>query len=208
MAYGSNADASDWVVRNGTVIAQTGAELYPGAGLTWGATFFTATYFMVATNNAGDSVVGGVIEGPDLSNAALVLNGQRIIARENDPVDVDGNGAFDDGYYLRTFINNNIFMTSDAVYCVVRLRSAAAALCAATDSDEGQALIRIPLTTGSGCPVCAADFNEDGGVDGGDIEAFFTAWEAGTTCGDTNQDGGVDGADIEAFFLVWEAGGC
>lgn len=55
---------------------------------------------------------------------------------------------------------------------------------------------------------CAADFNRDGGVDGGDIEAFFVAWEAGDTQADVNRDGGVDGPDIESFFLVWTAGGC
>jgi hypothetical protein len=64
--------------------------------------------------------------------------------------------------------------------------------------------IAVPST----CPPCAADFNQDGGVDGGDIEAFFSAWQAGDSCGDTNQDGGVDGADIESFFNVWSAGGC
>ena len=58
------------------------------------------------------------------------------------------------------------------------------------------------------CPPCAADFNQDGGVDGADIEGFFAAWESGAGCGDTNLDGGVDGGDIEAFFFVWEAGGC
>jgi hypothetical protein len=58
------------------------------------------------------------------------------------------------------------------------------------------------------CPPCAADFNQDGGVDGADIEGFFAAWESGAGCGDTNLDGGVDGGDIEAFFSVWEAGGC
>jgi hypothetical protein len=58
------------------------------------------------------------------------------------------------------------------------------------------------------CPRCAADFNEDGGVDGGDVESFFSAWSAGETCGDTNLDGGTDGGDVEAFFLVWSAGGC
>ncbi len=58
------------------------------------------------------------------------------------------------------------------------------------------------------CPLCAADFNSDGGVDGQDIEAFFTAWEGGTNCGDVNQDGGVDGSDIESFFAAWESGGC
>ena len=56
--------------------------------------------------------------------------------------------------------------------------------------------------------VCAADFNQDGGIDGRDIEAFFVAWEAGEPRGDVNIDGGVDGSDVEAFFLVWSAGGC
>ena len=55
---------------------------------------------------------------------------------------------------------------------------------------------------------CPADFNDDGGVDGGDVEAFFVAWEAGDEDADINADGGVDGADVEAFFLLWEAGGC
>ncbi|MCX5692057.1 MAG: PA14 domain-containing protein, partial [Planctomycetota bacterium] len=55
---------------------------------------------------------------------------------------------------------------------------------------------------------CPADFNRDGGVDGGDVEAFFTAWESSAPEADTNGDGGVDGSDVEAFFVAWEAGGC
>lgn len=58
------------------------------------------------------------------------------------------------------------------------------------------------------CPTCPADFNEDGGVDGGDVEAFFTAWEAGVNCGDVNADGGVDGADVEEFYYLWENNIC
>jgi CubicO group peptidase (beta-lactamase class C family) len=57
-------------------------------------------------------------------------------------------------------------------------------------------------------PVCVADFNRDGGVDGSDVSAFFFAWERGGDAADVNEDGGTDGADIEAFFRVWEAGGC
>jgi hypothetical protein len=53
---------------------------------------------------------------------------------------------------------------------------------------------------------CRGDFNQDGGVDGADIEAFFLAWETGGVAGDVNEDGGVDGSDIEAFFVLWEAG--
>jgi len=54
--------------------------------------------------------------------------------------------------------------------------------------------------------ICPGDFNQDGGADGLDIEAFFLAWSAGETIADANLDGGVDGADIEAFFTVWEIG--
>ncbi|MCX5688470.1 MAG: hypothetical protein NTV94_01535 [Planctomycetota bacterium] len=57
-------------------------------------------------------------------------------------------------------------------------------------------------------PVCPADFNQDGGIDGGDIESFFLAWEVGDAAADVNIDGGVDGADIESFFVAWQNGGC
>ncbi|MBS0195364.1 MAG: hypothetical protein JSR77_01265 [Planctomycetes bacterium] len=56
--------------------------------------------------------------------------------------------------------------------------------------------------------VCAADFNCDGGVDGGDIESFFTRWADGDAAADTNADGGVDGDDVRAFFEAWMRGGC
>lgn len=55
---------------------------------------------------------------------------------------------------------------------------------------------------------CPADFNQDGGVDGGDVEAFFVAWSAAEIRSDVNFDGGVDGADVEFFFSAWSAGGC
>lgn len=58
------------------------------------------------------------------------------------------------------------------------------------------------------CPTCAADFDNNGGVDGGDIGAFFAAFETGSTCADVDDNGGVDGGDLAAFFLVFEAGGC
>jgi len=51
-----------------------------------------------------------------------------------------------------------------------------------------------------------ADFNEDGGVDGSDVEAFFLAWQSSESAADFNIDGGVDGADVEAFFIAWTLG--
>lgn len=61
---------------------------------------------------------------------------------------------------------------------------------------------------GSSCPVCAADYDQNGGIDGADIGAFFADFEQGLSCADVDLNGGVDGADIGAFFIVFEAGGC
>jgi len=60
----------------------------------------------------------------------------------------------------------------------------------------------------SSCSRCAADYNQDGGVDGADVDAFFADWEQGYPCSDVNLDGGIDGADVDYFFSVWENGGC
>jgi hypothetical protein len=69
---------------------------------------------------------------------------------------------------------------------------------------QGYALVASGLVgEGTHCP---GDFNQDGGVDGLDIEAFFIAWSAGEAAADLNEDGGIDGGDIEAFFLAWECG--
>lgn len=55
---------------------------------------------------------------------------------------------------------------------------------------------------------CDADFDGSGGIDGGDVEAFFRAWEAGDSRADLNDNGGIDGQDVERFFLLWESGSC
>ncbi|MBS0197919.1 MAG: immunoglobulin domain-containing protein [Planctomycetes bacterium] len=53
---------------------------------------------------------------------------------------------------------------------------------------------------------CIGDFNQDGGIDGADVQAFFAEWELGNPSADVNADGGVDGADVEYFYIRWEAG--
>jgi aminopeptidase N len=63
----------------------------------------------------------------------------------------------------------------------------------------------LTFTVDSPCP---GDFNQDGGVDGTDVEAFFISWSQADAAADVNQDGGVDGSDVEAFFIAWTSGGC
>lgn len=68
---------------------------------------------------------------------------------------------------------------------------------------------RYTLTiSATALPPCFADFNQDGGIDGADVDAFFASWEAGREDADVNQDGGIDGADVDTFFGAWEQGGC
>lgn len=66
----------------------------------------------------------------------------------------------------------------------------------------------VGACNGNPCPSCAADFNQDGGVTGDDVEAFFLAFSEGAACGDVNLDGGVTGDDVSFFFLAFENGGC
>ncbi|MBS0198308.1 MAG: hypothetical protein JSR77_16265 [Planctomycetes bacterium] len=68
------------------------------------------------------------------------------------------------------------------------------------------AIRELELLTPS--PPCIADFDKSGGIDGADVEAFFSAFELGGSDADVNHNGGVEGSDVEAFFTAWQAGDC
>ncbi|MFN9992484.1 MAG: hypothetical protein ACK54H_04000 [Phycisphaerales bacterium] len=51
--------------------------------------------------------------------------------------------------------------------------------------------------------ACPADWNDDGAVDGDDVIAFFTEWDAGNA--DFNGDGSTDGDDVIGFFGAWDS---
>jgi hypothetical protein len=53
---------------------------------------------------------------------------------------------------------------------------------------------------------CPADYNNDTGVDGDDVIAFFADWDAGIITADLTGDGGVDGDDVIYFFERWDSG--
>ncbi|MFO0835147.1 MAG: M1 family aminopeptidase [Phycisphaerales bacterium] len=54
--------------------------------------------------------------------------------------------------------------------------------------------------------TCAADFNNDGFVNGDDYDAFASAFDAGTSAGDFNHDGFVNGDDYDLFAEHFDAG--
>lgn len=77
-----------------------------------------------------------------------------------------------------------------------------------TPDNAGSGVLSINCYPILSCPQCPADYNEDGGVDGTDVDAFFADWEQGLPCSDVSGDGGVDGSDVAFFFIFWENGGC
>ncbi len=105
-ARGRNDDAAEtgWAVRNGELLARSG-ETVPGgeAGETWDSSVWTSssgvTFFHFSGNNNGDYIVGGFTSLADGErNAAWVLNGEEVVLRNGDQVDLDGDGFLDNAF--------------------------------------------------------------------------------------------------------------
>lgn len=163
----------------------------------WNATSFDSILprgmnIAFATLQVDTPVQSEVAEGFSLSVGS---NGQW--HRHFDYVLAEGAG---DGFYLLTlelYSTNTQIGASEPVFIIFNQNM---------PYEQEQHVIDYVLSTLA--PACPADFNDDGGVDGADIGAFFDAWSGSDVSADINIDGGVDGADVEEFFTVWSNGGC
>jgi len=209
-----------YAIRDGVTIAVSGSAVTGSTPENWVGTAFTA----FNGNNAGDYVLAGKTSNADTGlDDVIVVNGNRIILREGDPVDVDGNGLFDDNAFvgrgnntLTSFVTDTIFITANReVYAVVNLRDGAGVDLNSTPSfGTPNALVKITW--------CHADLdngggtgNPDGGVDINDLLYYLSAFEAGTPAADLDNDGdpaqgtpdgGVDINDLLFFLARFEAG--
>lgn len=105
---------------------------------------------------------------------------------------------------MRVRSDSSTLSPSDAFYLLINQGGAPQ-----EQLDAAAAWIQAQIDgNGNACPACAADFDGNGGVDGGDLGAFFAAFEAGDACADVDANGGVDGGDLGAFFAAFESGGC
>ena len=110
-ARGSNVNLDDWIVRNGIVIAKLGDPITPGSSEVWDDTEYLPGFFLHVGNTLGEYVLGGVTDSATGENGVLVfygLGGANVIAREGDPIDLDGNGLFDDDAFFDTFGNDDL----------------------------------------------------------------------------------------------------
>ena len=98
----------DWIALNGKEVAREGQPITADSPLIYRDLFFSAT-----CNAVGDYLIGGRVQAPNTSNTVLVLNGNRLIAQEGDPVDLDGNGLFDDNLFYANFGSGGPVLTDD-----------------------------------------------------------------------------------------------
>jgi hypothetical protein len=131
-ARGSNADGNDWVVRNGAVLADSSgtSEVVAGTGEFFDDATFTTCFFCMDGNALGQRVFGGVTTASATSNGVLVFEDasgfRRVIARESDPIDMNGNGLFDDDRFFNTFGDDDVLLQDDgSVVFTATLKNAA-----------------------------------------------------------------------------------
>jgi hypothetical protein len=179
-ARGDVPGDADWVVRNGTLIARTGHTTTATSTEAWGPAIA-----IVTGDGAGNFVVGGDTDNPLVDrNNVVVMNDERVIARIGDPIDVDGNGAFDDSAFIRSFGVEDAFFGDDGyVYMFITIRDDAL-------TNLGDAFVRIPI-------ACAGDANADGLVNITDLGIVLSVF------GLTHSDSGFnDGADFNGDGVI------
>lgn len=110
---------TDWVYRNGVVVAESSGtnEVVPGSGEFWDDATFADCFFAFDGNSLGQYVLGGVTSAAATSNGVIVFDDgagfRRVVARESDPIDLDGNGLFDDDRFFNTFGNDDVLLLDD-----------------------------------------------------------------------------------------------
>ena len=190
-ASGSNGGTGvDWVVRNGFLVAVSNqaVPIVPGALETWADTVFSPAFFGFDGDASGAFVVAGTTDAVDLeANAVVVLtntSGARVLAREGDPIDLDGDGAFDDERWIDTFASGSIRMGGGFCWFVCSLRDGRGV-------PRDSAVVRVPVDA----PLARFTFSEVPNTSGLTLQfrdtsawdALITGWEW-----DFDGDGTVD----------------
>lgn len=183
----NDATEDDWVLRNGVVVADsTGTnEIHPGAGEHWtddASVGFADCFFAFDGNVLGHYVIGGVTDNPDVTrNGVIVLydgvGGGHVVAREGDPVDMNGNGVYDDDRFFNTFGNDDVLLADDgSVLLVATLRNGAG-----TAVDQG--LFRMRVSPSGSCTFRNGSGINPVAVTCTTLPIVGTTWQIGVSFG-------------------------
>lgn len=162
-ARGDDPSDNDWAVRSGTLLAATGQPITTGSTEHWGNAFST-----LFGTTGGDWYLAGNTDNVNLNlDNVIVRNGTQVLVRENDPVDVDGDGLYDDDAFVSSFKPDAVYLTdSNVLYFLCVLRNAAGA-------SLGDAFVHADLAV-----ACFADIVHNNIVDVDDLLAVITHWGA------------------------------
>jgi hypothetical protein len=130
---GDEANNNDWAVRNSVLLARSGDPLPGGETMTDAFAVFTG-------DRLGNWLLVTSTDNPDANlNQVLLYNGTTILARESDPLDLDGNGSFDDDVFISSFQPNDMHLTDDGlIYFLAVLKNGAG-------TSLGDAFLRMPV---------------------------------------------------------------
>lgn len=152
------ASERDWVLRNGDIIAAVESPITVGSTEIFDDEIFSACFFLNVGNGVGDYIVGGVTDNEDvLRNGVLVMNGTDVICRESDPIDLDGNGLFDDDAFIDVFGNDDAHLSDDGCFIVIVIVKDSMGV------RRGMAVLKMDLSgDGIGTNYCMANVNSTG----------------------------------------------
>lgn len=202
----SDGGTRTWTMRNGAVFARS-SDPVPGTEERWAASFSLFT-----GNSLGDWVLIGRTDNPDVTRDEVIVVNGAVVVREGDPIDLSGNGKFDDDVFIGRSNPNNAsfpgqaFISHDGyLYFLANLVDG--------NGNEYQtipvfttptALLRLNIRPSE---PCFGDITGDGSVDVSDLLALFSAWGScprGDDCpADLTGDGFVDVSDLLALFGAW-----
>ncbi len=146
---GDDSVDNDFALRGDGMVIKTGDPITPGNTELWGVSFAN-----FSGNHQGDWILTGSTSSANTqADTVLVYNGGSVLCREGDPVDVDGNGLFDDNAFINSFSPDDAHLTdSGDVFFIAGLRDTISG----TTSNLGDSMIRIEVCGsanqyGTGC---------------------------------------------------------
>lgn len=111
------------IINEGDPVLAGGTELWSGAGSN---VFGSQTFQVVAVNSFGDKILGGYTNEPVGQNFVLTLNGTEVLLRSGAPVDLNGNGSFDDDCFFNQVVSDNfVFSENNRVLMGATVRNGA-----------------------------------------------------------------------------------
>ena len=115
-------ESEEAAILSGLTYVNVHTDLFPGGEVRgqvnstvelWDGPSGSTDTFYAATGNGSSWALMGTTTAPDNVNGVIVLNGEHVIVRERDPIDLDGNGLFDDDSFIRTFGNDDLVLLAD-----------------------------------------------------------------------------------------------